>query len=318
MPATSSAPLRKTWVPRPDERINRLTSIPFVLIHLAALGVFWVGFSWTGLILCVAMYYVRMFGVAAGLHRYFSHRAFRTSRWFQFVLAVLGTTSAQKGVLWWAGHHRNHHRHSDSDQDIHSPFQRGFWWSHCGWILCSKYNDTPVDVIKDFAKYPELRWLNRHYLVPPTALALLLFFTFGWTGLFWGFFLSTVVLWHGTFTVNSLMHVMGKRRYATTDTSRNNMSLAFVTLGENWHNNHHYYQASANQGFYWWEIDIAYYLIRALGAVGLVWDIRTPPQRVLDGGRTADAAAAIEAEATREVESIVASDLIPARRRQTA
>lgn len=308
-----STTLKRTWTPKPDETIALTRSIPFFLVHAAALGVFWVGFSWKGVLLCLATYYVRMFFICIGLHRYFAHRAFKTSRFFQFVMALAATTAAQKGPLWWAGHHRNHHKNSDQEEDIHSPLQRGFWWAHCGWILCLKYDATP-DTIKDFSKYPELRWLDRHFLIPPWALALTLLAIFGWTGLFYGFFLSTVLLWHGTFTVNSLMHVVGRRRYETTDTSRNNMSLAFVTLGENWHNNHHYYQASANQGFYWWEIDIAYYGIRLLGLIGLVRDIRTPPKRVLDGGRTRDAARAVEAEAQREVEAKVAADYTPGRK----
>lgn len=295
--------------PIPEERIDRVGAIPFVLVHVAALGAFVVGFSWQGLLLCVAMYYLRMFGIAGGFHRYFAHRSYRTSRAFQFVLAFLGATAAQKGALWWAGHHRNHHRYSDTELDIHSPAQRGFWWSHVGWVLCRKYHEIPSEVIKDFAKYPEIRWIDRHFLVPPTMLAIGLWMAFSWTGLFWGFFLSTVLLWHGTFTVNSIMHVWGKRRYETTDTSRNNFPLAFVTLGENWHNNHHYYQASANQGFYWWEIDVAYYVIRGLEAFGIVWDVRTPPKRVLEAGRTRDSAAAIEREAQATVEAIAASEL---------
>lgn len=286
-----------------DQRVDLKGALPFLLVHVAALGVFITGFSWTGVVLCVAMYYIRMFGVAGGYHRYFAHRTFRTSRVFQFVLAWLGASSAQKGALWWAGHHRNHHRFSDTEKDIHSPVQYGFWWAHVGWVLCSKYNATETDVIKDFAKYPEIRWLNRFHLVPPTLLGFGLWLAFSWTGLFWGFFLSTVLLWHGTFTVNSLMHVWGKRRYETTDTSRNNFPLAFVTLGENWHNNHHYYQASANQGFFWWEIDPAYYMIRLLEALGLVWDVRTPPERVLADGRTRDAALAIEREAQAAVDA---------------
>ncbi len=298
----------------PDERVNLTGIIPFVLVHVAALGVFWAGFSWTGVLLCVAMYYVRMFGVAAGYHRYFSHRAFKTGRVFQFVLAWLGASSAQKGALWWAAHHRNHHRYSDTEKDIHSPLQRGFWWSHLGWILCRKYDKTDFAVIKDFAKYPEMRWINRWHLVPPTVLAIGLWLAFSWTGLFWGFFLSTVLLWHGTFTVNSLMHVWGKRRYETTDTSRNNVPLAFVTLGENWHNNHHYYQASANQGFFWWEVDVAYYAIRALAALGVVWDVRTPPKRVLEAGRTRDSALSVEREAQAVVDAIAAAELRPVRK----
>jgi len=231
-----------------------------------------------------------MFGLAVGYHRYFAHRTFRTSRVGQFLLALLASTAAQKGPLWWAGHHRNHHRHSDTELDVHSPSQRGFWWAHVGWIFCQKYDATDFDVIKDFAKYPELRWLDKFALLPPVVLAVGLWLSFSWVGLFWGFFFSTVVLWHGSFTVNSLMHVWGSRRYLTPDTSRNNWPLAFVTLGENWHNNHHHYQASASQGFFWWEIDFGYYGIKVLSWLGLVWDVRTPPKRVLDGGGSIKAA----------------------------
>ena len=173
--------------------------------------------------------------------------------------------------------------------DVHSPFQRGFWWAHVGWIFCRKYAATDAAIIRDFAKYPELRWLNTCALVPPVLLAVAMWLVFGWVGLYWGFFLSTVLLWHGSFSVNSLLHLWGTRRYPTSDTSRNNWPLAFVTLGENWHNNHHYYQTSANQGFFWWEIDLGYYGIKLLSWLGLIWDVRTPPQHVLDRGRLAAA-----------------------------
>jgi stearoyl-CoA desaturase (delta-9 desaturase) len=267
-----------------DQRIHWPYVIPFALVHVAAIaGVSWVGFSLEGLVLCAALYYVRMFGLAVGYHRYFAHRTFRTSRAVQFMLALLATTAAQKGPLWWAGHHRNHHRHSDTELDVHSPSQRGFWWAHVGWIFCRKYDPTDLHVIRDFAKYPELRWLDRYAVVPPFLLAVGLWLVFSWVGLFWGFFFSTVVLWHGSFTVNSLMHVWGSRRYPTADSSRNNWPLAFVTLGENWHNNHHHYQSSASQGFFWWEIDFGYYGIKALSWFGLVWDVRTPPKHIVEG-----------------------------------
>jgi len=282
---------RRTCIVPADRRIHWPYVIPFALVHLVAIGgVLWVGVSWKALVLCAVMYYVRMFGLAVGYHRYFAHRTFRTSRVGQFLLALLASTAAQKGPLWWAGHHRNHHRHSDTELDVHSPSQRGFWWAHVGWIFCQKYDATDFDVIKDFAKYPELRWLDKFALLPPVVLAVGLWLSFSWVGLFWGFFFSTVVLWHGSFTVNSLMHVWGSRRYLTPDTSRNNWPLVFVTLGENWHNNHHHYQASASQGFFWWEIDFGYYGIKVLSWLGLVWDVRTPPKRVLDGGGSIKAA----------------------------
>src|SRR5579862_2284329 len=258
----------------PDEKVNWITSIPFLSVHAAALAAFFVGFKWYYPVVALALYYVRMFGITAGYHRYFSHRSYKTSRAFQFVLALLGALSTQKGVLWWAGHHRDHHKYSDQPEDIHSPLQKGFWWSHVGWILCHKYEDTKIDRIRDFAKYPELRWLNKYHLVPPVALAVLLFVIGGAPLLVWGYFVSTTILWHGTFTINSLSHVFGSRRYTTTDTSRNNWALALLTMGEGWHNNHHYYMSSANQGFFWWEVDASYYVLKALSWFGVVWDLR--------------------------------------------
>jgi len=236
-------------------------------------------------LVCLALYYVRMFGVTAGYHRYFSHRTYKTSRVMQFLIAFLAESSAQKGALWWAANHRHHHKYSDHADDIHSPLHRGFWWSHVGWMLVPRYDTTQWDRIKDFAKYPELVWLNKHWWVPPTVLGVVVFLVGGPSMLFIGFFLSTVLLWHGTFIINSLCHVFGSRRFATTDTSKNNLLFALLTCGEGWHNNHHHFCASANQGFYWYEIDVSYYVLRLMQALGLVWDVRTPPQSVLERAR---------------------------------
>jgi stearoyl-CoA desaturase (delta-9 desaturase) len=135
--------------------------------------------------------------------------------------------------------------------------------------------------MRDFAKFPELRWLNRNHWIPGIALAVLCFAIGGWSCLVVSFFISTVILYHCTFFINSLAHVFGKRRYQTTDDSRNSLLLALLTLGEGWHNNHHHYQSSANQGFFWWEIDISYYIIKGFEKVGLVWDVRKPPRHKL-------------------------------------
>jgi stearoyl-CoA desaturase (delta-9 desaturase) len=258
-----------------------LKSLPFWAVHLACLAAFVVEFRWSYVVLCLALYFSRMFFVTAGYHRYFSHRSFKTSRVFQFLLAFAAMTSAQKGVLWWAAHHRHHHRYADTEDDLHSPGLRGFWWSHVGWILSSRYNHTEVEQIRDFYRYPELRWLNRYFLVPPVTLAASLFLLGGWAWLVWGFFVSTVLLWHGSFLVNSLSHVFGRRRYPTADDSRNSFWIALVTLGEGWHNNHHHYMASARQGFFWWEIDVTYYLLKLLSWFGIVWDLRQPPEHLL-------------------------------------
>ncbi|MDP2339938.1 MAG: acyl-CoA desaturase [Deltaproteobacteria bacterium] len=258
-----------------NEPIHLARSLPFAIIHLMVLGALFVDVRWQDWAVCAALYFVRMFGITAGYHRYFAHRGFRTGRVVQFLLALLGTTSAQKGVLWWAGHHRHHHVHSDDEHDIHSP-KRGFWWSHLGWILAVKHDATPTSRIKDFARFPELRFLNKHWWLPPTLLAAVLLVVGGPSMLFIGFILSTVLLWHATFLVNSLAHVWGSRRFATTDTSRNNALIALLTLGEGWHNNHHHYCSTARQGFYWWEIDVSYYILKGMSKLGLVWDLRTP------------------------------------------
>ncbi len=280
-----------------DREIDWLRQGPFVLIHVAAVaGVVALGWSWRGAALALALYVVRMFGVTAGYHRYFSHRSFRTSRAMQLVLAVLAMTSSQKGVLWWASHHRTHHKYSDQPGDVHSALRDGFFWSHVGWILSRKYEPTDTSRVGDLAKFHELVWLDRWWWIPPTALGAGLFAVGGWFALVWGLFVSTVLLWHGTFTINSLTHIFGNRRYATTDNSRNNGLLAVITLGEGWHNNHHYYQRSVRQGFFWWEVDPTYYVLRLLAVFGLVWDLHAPPPHVVAGGRIVGENPSAEAE----------------------
>jgi stearoyl-CoA desaturase (delta-9 desaturase) len=265
-----------------DEGIS-VKIVPFILMHVACLAVFVVGISLPAVLLCIALYMIRMFALTAGYHRYFAHRAFKTSRFFQFVLAVVGTTAVQKGPLWWASHHRRHHKFTDQEGDLHSPVTDGFWWSHIGWVISRKYNPTDWPAIRDFARYPELRWINKYHLIPAITLAVLCFLLGGWLWLVWGFFVSTVALYHGTFSVNSLAHMWGSRRYATGDDSRNNFLIALWTGGEGWHNNHHHYMASVKQGFYWWEIDFSYYALKMMSWVRLVWDLRLPPRQLLAG-----------------------------------
>lgn len=268
----------------PDERVNWPASIPMFLVHAACLLALVTGVTWRSLVLCAVLYFGRMWFITAGYHRYFSHRSYKTSRWFQFVLAFGGGMSAQKGALWWASHHRDHHRFSDTERDVHSPL-KGFWWSHIGWILCDKHKGWDPDSIKDFNAFPELRFLTRHDWIPPWTLGVAAYLIAGWPGVVVGFLWSTVLLWHGTFTVNSLAHVMGRRRYATTDTSRNSALIAAWTGGEGWHNNHHYYQASARNGFFWWEYDPTYYGLKVLSWFRIVRDLKVPPARVLQGAR---------------------------------
>ena len=257
------------------------SAIPFVLVHLGCLAAIWSGVTWSALAICAILYVVRMFAIVAGYHRYFSHRAYSTSRAFQFVLALLAQSSAQKSVLWWAAKHRHHHLHSDTEDDVHSPRHKGFLYSHLGWIFDRKHDQADLTKVADLTRYPELMWLKRLELLPAIALAGLCFLIAGWPGLVVGFLWSTVLVYHGTFCINSLAHVHGSKRYVTGDDSRNNWLLAILALGEGWHNNHHAYQSSVRQGFRWWEIDPAYYVLKAMSWIGLVWDMKVPPAHVL-------------------------------------
>jgi len=268
------------------DRIRWLMSTPMIFVHVAAIvGVFLYPPTLGLVALAAALTWSRILGTTLGYHRYFSHRTFRTSRVMQFLIGWWAESSTEKGILWWAGHHRNHHRYADADGDIHSPARSGFFYSHIGWILADRWDETPLDVIRDMAAYPELRWLNRWHLVPPVTLAVVCFLLGGMPALVWGYFISTTLVWHSTFTINSLSHVYGSRRFPTTDTSRNNPWLALLTLGEGWHNNHHYFCSSARNGFYWWEIDVTFYTIWVMEKLGLVWDVKRVPKRVLEEGR---------------------------------
>ena len=282
-------PSNPTGADRSVDRTDWVAAIPFFAVHLAPLAAFFVVVTWQDWVLCAVLYLTRMFCITAGYHRYFSHRSYRMGRVAQFLMAFGGTTALQKGPLWWAGHHRLHHRFSDQDDDVHSP-RDGFWWSHVGWILSTKYKSTDLSTIKDFASFPELRLLERFQWVGPWMLAIACLLIGGWGGLLIGFFLSTVLLWHGTFLVNSMAHLVGRRRYATPDTSRNSMIIAVITGGEGWHNNHHYLPASCRQGFTWWEYDPTWYVLRGLAAIRVVRDLKDPPARLLDQARVRDGA----------------------------
>jgi stearoyl-CoA desaturase (delta-9 desaturase) len=254
--------------------------IPFLSIHLMCLWAFQTGVQWEWVMLAIGSYYLRMFAVTAGYHRYFAHRSYKTSRVFQFLLAFLAMTSAQKGVLWWAAHHRHHHKYSDREEDVHSPLQKGFWFSHVGWMLPVESMRTDFTLVKDIYLYSEIRVLNRFHYIPPCLYALLIYSLWGFPGLIWGFFISTTALYHCTFFINSLTHMVGRVRYKSNDGSKNSFILAVLCCGEGWHNNHHHYQSAVNQGWFWWEVDVTYYILSLLSWVGIVWDLRTPPEHI--------------------------------------
>lgn len=300
-----------------NDRVHPLAVLPILTIHLLCLGAIWTGWSWIAVAVAVALFWVRMFAITGFYHRYFSHRTFRTRRLTQFAFALLGTMSAQRGPVWWAAHHRHHHRHSDEEPDPHSPGLRGLLWSHCGWFLSAKGRQTDWKAVPDWAKYPELVWLEKYHMVGPLLLIALMaglgaalaalapgLGTSASQMVIWGFAISTTLLYHGTFTINSFAHTIGSQRFKTGDDSRNNWFLALLTLGEGWHNNHHYYPGAARQGFYWWEIDITYYVLRAMQALGLVWGLRRVPAHVYAEAQEharADAAGALERGANPEL-----------------
>ena len=267
-----------------QERYLLGTTIPFILAHVACFAAIWTGISVADVALCAGLYAARMFGVTGGYHRYFSHRTYKTSRVMAFILGFLAQSSAQRGILWWAGTHRHHHRFSDGPEDVHSPVRRSFVYSHVGWIFSTRYDRTDLSLVPDLAKYPELLWLERHPYLPAILTGFVVWLLAGWSGLVVGFLWSTVLCWHATFAINSLAHIHGSRRYVTGDQSRNNWWLALLTFGEGWHNNHHHYQGSVKQGFRWYEIDVSYYVLRAMSAVGLVWDLRLPSGRAIQYG----------------------------------
>jgi stearoyl-CoA desaturase (delta-9 desaturase) len=256
-----------------------IPGVMFIMVHVACLAVFWTGIDGLAIVMCAFMFFTRKFGITGAFHRYFSHRSYKTSRAFQFFLAFLGGSAAQKGALWWAAHHRHHHKHSDTDEDLHSAKLEGFYWSHLGWVLSDEYEEYDQNGVKDLVKFPELVWLDKWIFIPPVTVAVLCFLIHGWMGLVVGFFISTVILYHTTFSINSLCHMFGSRRYETGEQSKN--SLWLITMGEGWHNNHHHYPLSARQGFFWYEIDLTYYILLGLEKVGLVWDLKAPPERYL-------------------------------------
>lgn len=283
---------------RPEEyyKVDWIRAIPFFAWHLSCLAVIWVGWSPAAVAVCAALYFVRMFAITAFYHRYFSHRTYKTSRAAQFVFAVLGASAMQKGPLWWAARHRQHHRHADQPEDIHSPREHGFLWAHFLWVTCRGSFNTDYDEIKDLAKYPELRWLDRYNLIAPALLAGAVYLlgealerwapglgTSGPQLLVWGFLISSALVFHGAGLINSVAHLVGRRRYDITDDSRNSMALALLILGEGWHNNHHRYPAAARNGFFWWEVDITWYLLLALARLGVIWDLKPVPKSVLEG-----------------------------------
>jgi len=278
-----------------DDKVDWARIVPFILLHIACFSVIWVGYSVTAVAVAVFLYLFRVFSITAFYHRYFSHKAFKTSRIAQFIFAVCGLTAVQRGPIWWASHHREHHRYSDQPQDVHSPVQHAFIRSHMLWFLTKKHFFYNPDVVKDLRRFPELRFLDRFDVIIPLLMFGILYgigqwlaahapqlHTNGWQLLVWGGIISTVFMLHATFSINSLAHRLGRRRYKTNDHSRNSFLLAIVTGGEGWHNNHHFYPVSARLGFFWWQFDPTYYILKVLEKLGIIWHLKIVPNHLRD------------------------------------
>ncbi len=287
-PETFDEPSKK------DGKVEWFRCLPYVAIHLAALSAFFYPVTIPCILIATFSYLIRMFAITAFYHRYFSHRTFKTGRLVQFIGAFVACSSGQRGPLWWAAHHRRHHRHSDTEEDMHSPHTNSFLWSHTLWFMTDYAVPTFKGEIKDWLKFKELDFLNRFDWIPVVMLASGCYvlgesvWFHNWTGLsgmttlIWGFLVPSIILYHATFAVNSVAHLFGKRRYNTKDGSRNNFLLALLTLGEGWHNNHHFYPASASQGFRKREIDLTYYGLKIMSYLGLVRKLRPVPTWVKD------------------------------------
>jgi fatty-acid desaturase len=253
-------------------------------LHAPALALPWLATTPAHWIAFAVAYVVILFALGGGLHRYFAHRAFRTSRAFQLVLALLAA-SCFGDPIGFAGRHRLHHRWSDTERDFHGP-RRGLWFSWLGHLLEDGYSERALlAATRDLARYPELRWLHRWFFVPGLAAGGLI-----WLGGGFAMFAAAYCLpWcllavHGASAVNYVCHTRGRRRYATGDRSTNHPVLAVVLLGEGWHNNHHHYPGAARAGFFSGEVDGLYWMLRGLAHLGLVWNLREVPEHVRRSG----------------------------------
>jgi stearoyl-CoA desaturase (Delta-9 desaturase) len=283
LPAAPLIPVSRqaTWY-----RASRivLSLAPLLTVHLALLAIPFIEWSWWYVVWIVVLTRVIGLGVTVGLHRYFSHRSFKTPRWCQFLLAAAGCSALQKGPLWWAIHHRLHHRHSDDLGDPHSPVMDGFLYGHMGWLFARDLMHPDEKIVHDLTKYPELVWLDRFWMLPGLLLAAACFALGGWGGLVYGYCLSVVLIFQITFAVNSFGHLFGPQRFDTGEGSRNNMLLGYLAMGDGWHNNHHRAPYSARHGFAWYELDMSFMFIRLMRLVGLAWDVKVPSRALMAGG----------------------------------
>lgn len=259
-----------------NPRLDWVTIIYMALIHFGALfALLPSNFSWTAVGLVIFLHWVTGgLGITLGWHRLVTHRSFQTPKWLEYFLVFCGTLACQGAVIDWVGLHRIHHLHSDTQPDPHDS-NRGFWWSHMGWMFHQVPADKDVPrFTKDIADDPVYQFLSKYFVPIQVVLGLLLYAIGGWSWLVWGIFARLVIVFHCTWFVNSATHKFGYRTYESSDRSKNCWWVALLTYGEGWHNNHHAYQYSARHGMKWWELDLTWMTIQVLQVLGLAQKVR--------------------------------------------
>jgi stearoyl-CoA desaturase (Delta-9 desaturase) len=277
-------------------------SLPLLGLGSAAAFLWGWGFGWTDMGLLIGMYVLTALGITVGFHRLFTHRSFETYRGVELVLGVLGSMAVEGPLLKWVALHRRHHQHSDRPGDPHSPHLhgrgiwgvlRGLWHAHMGWV----FRADPPDLdryVKDLRQSRLLRvvsvlfpaWVALGILLPSVLGGVITQSWIGvWTGLAWGGLVRVFLVHHVTWSVNSVCHVWGFRPYRTTDESRNNLVFGILALGEGFHNTHHAFPTSARHGLRWWQIDVSYYVIRALALAHLASNVKLPSKQAQARGR---------------------------------
>lgn len=263
-------------------RINWITAAIMVALHLVA---FWALFhyTWQNLLAALVLHWVVVgLGISIGYHRLLTHRGFKTSKPFEYFLAMCGSFALEGGPVFWVATHRVHHQHSDGPGDPHTPRDGGFW-AHMGWVLFGdrEFNKTPISskYAPDLAGDPFYCWLTDWHWVPMTVVGLLMIAFVGWGMAAWGMVVRIVAGLHFTWLVNSATHMWGSRRFDTRDDSRNSWWVALLTFGEGWHNNHHAHPVSARHGLAWYELDISWLTLRLLSFLGVVWNVKVAKVR---------------------------------------
>ncbi|MBI1790784.1 MAG: fatty acid desaturase [Acidobacteria bacterium] len=258
-------------------KINWLTTTVLVVFHLGAVAALFM-FDWKAVLVASFLYWLAIgCGIGMGYHRLLTHRSYKVPRFIEQFLAICGTLTLEGGPIFWVATHRLHHQNSDKPGDPHSP-RDGAFWSHMGWIMLgeSKHSDTRQmsRYTPDLSKDPFYRWLNSFHYVPLVILGLTLLAVGGVKMMMWGVFVRVVVGLHSTWLVNSATHMWGRRRFRTTDDSRNNWWVALLTFGEGWHNNHHAHPNSSRHGLAWYELDLTYVQIRLLELFGVARGVK--------------------------------------------